>query len=52
MQTIYYDKQVTAKIAKPVYENVLRIAQNRGLCLSEYLRSLIVKDVQSHREDF
>jgi len=52
MQTLYYDKQITAKIATHIYEDAVVIAQKRGLCMAEYLRSLVNKDVLSERENF
>jgi hypothetical protein len=51
MQTVYYDKQITAKVAEPIYESVLEIAQERGYCLSEYLRHLVNQDVINYRRN-
>ena len=51
MQTLYYDKQITAKIATHIYEDAVVIAKKRGLCMGEYLRDLVNRDVLSEREN-
>ena len=52
MQTLYYDRQITAKIATHIYDDAVVIAQKRGLNMAEYLRSLVNKDVLAEKEIF
>ena len=49
MNTVYMDRQITAKIVTPLYNEVKNIAQTRGQNMSEYLRYLIIEDVNRRR---
>ena len=49
MNTVYMDRQITAKIVTPLYEEVKDVARERGQNMSEYLRYLIIEDIQRRK---